>query len=219
MRALATLVMPVLVALPRIAAAAPAFEWDGGYFQTNRPISGRSFRAPGAQGAPKAYIDGGERGVDRAVFHGGEIAFFGRGDVLAIGPRAAVAFAAAPDGAGLDRDLVHVRTALEVRATLSRDRFTGWFGLAAGMSVVTLPPMANQAGCARCSWQATRIEPLVEPRIGLEYALWQGEVGRTAIGGWIGAEPFVGAWSGGIAISARVNLTRATIGSIGPPPQ
>lgn len=199
------LALPVLL-LPTRARAVPALEFEARYFENNRQIAGHGFTS----GVGSHKVDGAAYGIDRAAFKGGEISILGRGNVYAFGMLVGVGVAEGREleWTGSQSHAVLARMGFEGRVTLSRQRFTGWFGGVLGLAIVGLNAGSQRvaSSCRTCAASADRIEGLVEPRLGLEYAFVQGPYGRVATGFWFGAEPIHGAWSAGLSVSTRLNL-------------
>lgn len=206
MRTLGLLLALSVLVLPARARAVPALELEARYFENSRQIAGREF----ASGIGSHRVDGSAFGIDRAAFKGGEISMLGRGNVYAFGLLVGVGLAEGREleWTGSTSHAVLARMGFEGRVTLSRQRFTGWFGGVVGLAIVGLNAGSQRVAsdCRTCSTGADRIEGLFEPRLGLEYAFVQGPYGRVATGLWLGAEPIQGAWSAGLSLSTRLNL-------------
>jgi hypothetical protein len=196
-----------VVSIASTARAEPALEIELRYANGSRAIAGREFRT-GAAGERHTF-DGRIFNVDTAGLNGGEVSFFGRGNTWAFGPMVGILMARGPTlpWTGSDTLIVNARMGFEGRATLSRDRFTGWVGVVAGLSILSVNSGVHRVvPTCTCETQGTRLDFLFEPRIGLEYAVSQGVFGRVALGGWAGAEPITGSWTAGLLFSARLHL-------------
>ncbi len=189
------------------AGAEPAFEMELRYANGPRAIAGREFRT--GSGDQRRTFDGRIFNVDTAGLQGGEVSFFGRGNRWAFGPMVGLLMGRGPTlpWTGSSTLIVNARMGFEGRATLSRDRFTGWVGVVAGLSILSVNSGVHRVvPTCSCPTQGTHLDFLFEPRIGLEYAVAEGARGRIALGGWAGAEPIVGSWTAGLSFSARMNF-------------
>lgn len=197
-----------LFLIPETAAAKPALEWEARYVNQHIPFAGRRFEYTSSR--VNQSIDGSAFGLGYESLHGGEMSFFGRGDVWAFGPMVGFAMGNAPSSpwTGAAMKVFHVNVALEGRYTFSIDRLTGWVGGALGMAVtnVTSGPETNRALVRDYPRSASRIDLLLQPRLGVEYAFTQGMYGRCAVGAWMGVDPLQQSWAWGLLLSTRLNL-------------
>jgi hypothetical protein len=201
---LLAIALPAL-ASPSRADAAPALELELRYANGYRPIAGRSF----SPGKVQPDFDGRLFNVNTAGLNGGEISIFGRGNVWAFGPMVSLLVGHGPTlpWTGSGTLIVNARMGFEGRATFSRDRFTGWAGAVIGMSILSMSSGVHRVvPTCDCPANGSRLDFLLEPRVGLEYAVVDGFIGRIAFGGWGGAEPLTGSWTAGLLFSARIHL-------------
>jgi hypothetical protein len=194
--------------IPSAAGAAPAIEWEGRYVNQHIPFAGRSFQY--TSGRTQRKIDGSEFGLGMASMHGGEMSFFGRGDRWAFGPMVGFAMASAPTSkwSGATMHAFHVNVGFESRYTFSSDRWTGWVGGVVGLAITNVAsgPETQVPTVREYPRSASRLDLLLQPRVGFEYAFSQGPIGRCAFGGWMGVDPLQGAYAVGLLISTRLNL-------------